>query len=57
MAPGLLQTRLSGTTCFVAAELNARYRLALEIAAGLREPANLVMPESGATSPGSSLLH
>jgi len=57
MAPGLLQTRLSGTTYFVAEELNARYRLALEIAAGLRDPANIVMPEAGATSPGASLLH
>lgn len=45
MAPGLLQTRLAGTTYFVAPELNARCRLALE------------MPESGATSPGASLLH
>jgi tetratricopeptide (TPR) repeat protein len=57
MAPGLLQTRLAGTTYFVAPDLAARYRLALEIAAGLRDPANLVMPESGATSPGASLLH
>lgn len=57
MAPGLLQTRLAGTTYFVAPELNARYRLALEIAAGLRDPANLVMPGSSPTSPGASLLH
>lgn len=56
LAPGLLQSRLAGTTYFVSRELTERYRRALQIAAGSGGMSGLPFPSSGAAH-GAGLIH